>query len=334
MLYKYKIFLFVSLFFLISTPAFAELLLPLESGIVYEYSNSDNSGANWTTQIEVLEEVTLGSRKYYHIRARDFNQGDISDFNLRTTETEVYGWTGDGEELVFQIAPVGTKWSYIDWDDDDIVAEIIAIEAVTVPYGGPYTAYVHRKYSPSENSPYQYEYVVPGLGFIKAVDYWFDNPPMVMELTRIFRKPISLIPRYRLYNPNNYHHHYTIDANEYNVLETLGWIQEGTSCYFYNGYYVIDAAETVPYYRLYNPNSFEHHWTTDANEYSVLGTLGWIQEGADGYVFADQVSGSEPLYRLYNPNDGLHHWTMDTNERTVLIGYGFIDEGIACYVFP
>ena len=92
--------------------------------------------------------------------------------------------------------------------------------------------------------------------------------------------------------------------------------------------------DAVPYYRLYNPNSFEHHWTTDANEYTVLGTIGWIQEGADGYVFASQVSGSEPLYRLYNPNDGLHLWTMDANEKKVLIGIGFIDEGIACYVFP
>ena len=142
------------------------------------------------------------------------------------------------------------------------------------------------------------------------------------------------IPRYRLYNPNNYHHHYTTDANEYSVLETLGWIQEGTSCYLYNEIVTIDSEDAVPYLRLYNPNSYEHHWTRDANEYHVLGTIGWIQEGADGYVFATQVSGSEPLYRLYNPNDGLHHWTRDANERTVLVSYGFIDEGIACYVFP
>jgi hypothetical protein len=145
---------------------------------------------------------------------------------------------------------------------------------------------------------------------------------------------LALEPRYRLYNPNIFHHHYTTDANEYSVLGTLGWVQEGISCHLYNGTHQIEGTQTVPYYRLYNPNSYEHHWTTDANEYDVLGTIGWMQEGADGYVFATQVTGSEPLYRLYNPNDGLHHWTMDANECRVLIGYGFIDEGIACYVFP
>ena len=142
------------------------------------------------------------------------------------------------------------------------------------------------------------------------------------------------IPRYRLYNPYSGHHHYTTDQNEYNVLGTLGWIQEETSCSIYEQVYRLSSVEAVPYYRLYNPNSFEHHWTTDVNEYNVLGTLGWIQEGADGYVFPSQVAGSEPFYRLYNSIDGLHHWTMDSVERTVLIGYGWIDEGIACYVFP
>ena len=194
-----------------------------------------------------------------------------------------------------------------------------------------------------------YQWVVPYLGAVKYQDaealgkltsFAIGGGTITEETYRDVLDDLKLpesveqIPRYRLYNPYTYHHHYTTDANEYNVLETLGWIQEGPGCYFYNGYYVIDDIETVRYYRLYNPNSFEHHWTTDANEYRVLGTIGWIREGADGYVFATQVSGSEPLYRLYNPNDGLHHWTMDANERTILIGYGFIDEGIACYVFP
>jgi hypothetical protein len=140
--------------------------------------------------------------------------------------------------------------------------------------------------------------------------------------------------RYRLYNPHDGHHHYTTDPNEYCVLGARGWVQEGIGCYLYNATYQIGATKTVPYYRLYNPNSYEHHWTTDAHEYYVLGTIGWVQEGVDGDVFATQVAGSQPLYRFYNPNIGLHHWTMDANELSVLIGYGFIDEGIACYVSP
>jgi hypothetical protein len=145
---------------------------------------------------------------------------------------------------------------------------------------------------------------------------------------------LEVIPRYRLYNPNNGSHHYTSDSNEYDALATYGWIQEGIACYMCDEAVSIDTVVAVPYYRLYNPNTFEHHWTTDANEYNAMATYGWIQEGIDGYVFASQVIDLEPLYRLYNPYNGLHHWTMDANERGALIGYGWIDEGIACYVFP
>lgn len=143
----------------------------------------------------------------------------------------------------------------------------------------------------------------------------------------------SIVSRYRLYNPNDGNHHYCTSQNEYNTLYDYGWIQEGIACYMYDGLTTIDSVNAVPYYRLYNPNSGEHHYTTDANEYTVLETIGWIQEDIDGYVFASQVTGSEPLYRLYNPNDGLHLWTMDINERDVLIDLGWVDEGIACYVF-
>lgn len=141
------------------------------------------------------------------------------------------------------------------------------------------------------------------------------------------------VSRYRLYNSNDGNHHYTTSLNEYNTLESVGWVQEGESCSIYNNFYVTDSVESVPYYRVYNPNNGEHHYTTAANEYNVLGTIGWVKEGIDGYVYASQVSGSGPLYRLYNPNSGLHHWTMDANERSKLISYGWNDEGIACYVF-
>jgi hypothetical protein len=168
----------------------------------------------------------------------------------------------------------------------------------------------------------------------------YDRTLSASEVQSIFNagndgkcKPMPLIPRYRVYNPYNFHHHYTTDPNEYNVLGSIGWVQEGAACYLHNEMVTTDSVDAVPFYRLYNPNSYEHHWTTDANEYHVLGTIGWLQEGADGYVFATQVTDSEPLYRLYNPNNGLHLWTMDANEKNVLIGYGFIDEGIACYVF-
>lgn len=143
----------------------------------------------------------------------------------------------------------------------------------------------------------------------------------------------NLVPRYRLYNPYDYAHHYTTDLNEYNVLGSIGWEQEGIGYYVYDAAVTEDFVQATPFYRLYNPNNGNHHWTTDANEYSVLGTIGWTQEGVDSYIFLSQVTDSVPLYRLYNSNDSKHLWTIDLNEHDVLVGLGWNDEGIAGYVF-
>lgn len=143
----------------------------------------------------------------------------------------------------------------------------------------------------------------------------------------------NLIPRYRLYNPFELKHHYTTDLNEYNVLGSLGWIQEGIAYYVYDAAVTVDSVQATPFYRLYNPNTFKHHWTTDANEYNVLGSIGWNQEGIDSYIFMSQVSDTVTLYRLYNPSSFTHLWTTDLNERNVLVGQGWNDEGVAGYVF-
>ena len=92
-------------------------------------------------------------------------------------------------------------------------------------------------------------------------------------------------------------------------------------------------ANLISRYRLYNPNTFVHFWTTDANEYDTLGTIGWRKESIAGHLFQTQVTGSVPLYRLYNPGDGNHHWTMDIVERDSVVNAGWNDEGIAGYVF-
>ncbi len=146
-------------------------------------------------------------------------------------------------------------------------------------------------------------------------------------------RSLALIPRYRLYNPFDFKHHYTTDLNEYNTLGAQGWNQEGIAYYVYDAAVTVDSVQAVPFYRLYNPNTGKHHWTTDANENNVLGSMGWTQEGIDGYIFPSQVTDSVPLYRLYNPFSLKHLWTTDLNERTVLVSQGWNDEGIAGYVF-
>ena len=88
-------------------------------------------------------------------------------------------------------------------------------------------------------------------------------------------------------------------------------------------------------FRLFSDITKEHHYTTDLNEYTVLGGWGWTQEGTDGYILPTPVSGvTVPLYRLRYSYLPLHLWTTDLNEYTVIPSWGWVQEGVAGYVVP
>ena len=147
----------------------------------------------------------------------------------------------------------------------------------------------------------------------------------------------TLMTRYRLYSPGTFEHLYTTDLNEFNVLPVCcAWVPEGSIYRLFNGAGSFGGVATVPYYRLYNPFSFQHHWTTDVGEYNFLPSVGWIQEGVDGQILRSPATGALPLYRLYlNAAGGLHLWTIDANERDYLVANaGWVDEGVAGYVIP
>ena len=128
---------------------------------------------------------------------------------------------------------------------------------------------------------------------------------------------------YRLYYPSTLDHHYTMDANEYQVLGSRGWIQEGIAWHS-------DSKEHgVPVYRLYHEDTLNHHYTMDANEYQVLAGRGWKQEGVAWYS-APKGEG-KPVYRLYHSGTLDHHYTKDAWEYQVLAGRGWTQEGIAWY---
>ncbi|HFU4360980.1 TPA: excalibur calcium-binding domain-containing protein [Streptococcus suis] len=92
--------------------------------------------------------------------------------------------------------------------------------------------------------------------------------------------PDSGTPVYRLYNAGLQNHLYTSDTNEVTVLTSKhGWISDN------NGKSVFYSGGTVPIYRVYN---FKlrglHHWTTDLNEYNILPSHNWTQEGVKFYA--------------------------------------------------
>lgn len=88
------------------------------------------------------------------------------------------------------------------------------------------------------------------------------------------------------------------------------------------------AADTVPMYRLYNPNSGEHLYTASVEERQALRKVGWRYERV-GWVAP--VKSNSPVYRLYNPFSGDHHYTLSKAEYDTLGRTGWKQEGTGWY---
>ena len=85
---------------------------------------------------------------------------------------------------------------------------------------------------------------------------------------------------------------------------------------------------TVTMYRLYNPNSGEHFYTSNSSEISNLVKAGWKNEGR---AWRAPIKSKTPVYRLYNPNAGDHHYTTSASEKNSLVKAGWKYEGIGWY---
>lgn len=100
--------------------------------------------------------------------------------------------------------------------------------------------------------------------------------------------------------------------------------EEGLSAQASTGY---DSSH-VNMYRLYNPNSGEHFYTSDIDEATSVASVGWRWEDV-GWVAP--ITSSNPVFRLYNPNAGDHHYTLSSAERDDLVSLGWSYEGIGWY---
>ncbi len=89
-----------------------------------------------------------------------------------------------------------------------------------------------------------------------------------------------------------------------------------------------EAASGNTMYRLYNPNSGEHFFTSDEKECNDVVAAGWNEEGMG---WKAPATSDTPVFRLYNPNAGEHHYTTDADERDWLVGLGWKSEGIGWY---
>jgi hypothetical protein len=83
----------------------------------------------------------------------------------------------------------------------------------------------------------------------------------------------------------------------------------------------------ISMYRLYNPNSGEHFYTSSASEKATLVSAGWHYEGIG---WTAPSTSTTPVYRLYNPNAGDHFYTTSASERDSLVSAGWNYEGVSC----
>lgn len=86
----------------------------------------------------------------------------------------------------------------------------------------------------------------------------------------------------------------------------------------------------ISIFRVYNPNSGEHHFTLNSNEITMLKRAGWRYEGVAWLTPTSGVA----MYRVFNPNArgaGSHHYTMNVSERNKLLNVGWRNEGVAWY---
>ena len=88
--------------------------------------------------------------------------------------------------------------------------------------------------------------------------------------------------------------------------------------------------DSTDVYRLYNPFTAEHFYTTDYNECMSLAFGDWNYEGTAWIAPLPSYYSKEPVYRLYYPG-GEHHYTTSANEKDTLVKQNWSYEGESWY---
>ncbi|MDR1473654.1 MAG: hypothetical protein LBI41_03750 [Lactobacillales bacterium] len=116
------------------------------------------------------------------------------------------------------------------------------------------------------------------------------------------------VPIYRVMNPTDKRHHFTMNSNERdNLVNEHGWIDEGIA------FYTVNEHQGIPLYRLYNSNSGEHLFTINSFEKDNLVSKGWNDEGIACYVLPPSSSIGFDIFRLWNTDPKLQEHLFTSN---------------------
>ena len=133
---------------------------------------------------------------------------------------------------------------------------------------------------------------------------------------------VPSVPLYRMFHPEINQHLWTTCANEYEVLATRGWNQEGIAWH--------TPTTGRPVHRLFHEGIVRHHYTADKNEIRVLQERGWNDEGPLFYCASPDVKTHEGIRmtRLFHEDTLKHLHTADANEvRILTTEHGWNNEG-------
>jgi hypothetical protein len=185
-------FLLIAFLLVVAGPAVAQSLWPMEVGQWCEYDKVDSAGNKWVVKFDVVGTEVFGSAEYFHVQIHNNEPPTklLQDVYFRSTDKELYQYVG-GEELILQLGPVGTKWSYYRPDKGyNQIEQVISIGPVTVPYETFPEAYVISSYQDknSDGIPDIHDvddYIVPGFGMVKEIDFNSNHhPPLTAVLAR------------------------------------------------------------------------------------------------------------------------------------------------------
>lgn len=145
--------------------------------------------------------------------------------------------------------------------------------------------------------------------------------------------PQTVMPLYRLFQPNVGDHFYTTSWVECRGALSAGYQYEGLAGHVYSTDAV--AAGRVPLYRLFSSGSGDHFYTTDISEVdNAIRYAGYSWEGVAAQVLPTNAAAGIPLYRLFNSGNGDHFYTTNVWEAFNATTAGYTWEGVCCRILP
>lgn len=166
------------------------LFIPMPVGGRLSFGVSNAVGDSWTEQMTCLGLVkpsAAGGKEYALMENVEGSQ--MRMHLMRSTDSAVYRFDPNTltDELEFQVGPVGMTWTNFNYEGQiTLKVTVEAIESVTVPAGTFASCYRYRKQVVGGGpTDYWQEWIAPGLGLVKWVDYWVDpieNPPVTHQL--------------------------------------------------------------------------------------------------------------------------------------------------------